>query len=120
MSSNYLIKTKKGKEVWISDKYIHEKDGKGVDTYRAGFLTKLSKQENPLDNEFLENSYLHKILDLADVTIVVLDKKGIVTFINKSGCRLLNYKDTDIIGKNWFTNFLPKEIGKELKNKYEK
>ncbi len=120
LSSKYLIKTKKGKELWITDKYIYEKDGKGVNIYRAGILTKLSQPENPLDNVFLENSYLHKILDLADVTIVVLDKKGVVTFINKSGCRLLNYKDTDIIGKNWFTSFLPKETGKGLKVKYEK
>ena len=119
-SSKFLIKTKNGKEKWISDKHIYEYDGKGIKSYRTGILTESSGTQISADNMFLESSYFHKILDLTDVTILVLDRNGDVSFINQAGCKLLNYEYSDIIGKNWFMNFLPKESGKELKSKYLK
>ncbi|MBN2180350.1 MAG: PAS domain S-box protein, partial [Sedimentisphaerales bacterium] len=47
-------------------------------------------------------------------------KKGIVTLINQKGCEILNYDEKDIIGKNWFDNFLPKEDGKKVKSIFKK
>jgi PAS domain S-box-containing protein len=41
--------------------------------------------------------------------LVALNKEARVTLINKAGCRMLGYKEKDIIGKNWFSNFIPKD-----------
>ncbi len=53
-------------------------------------------------------------LDIANVIIVALDSKGKVTFINKKGARVLGYPEKEIIGRDWFANFLPQEEQKKL------
>lgn len=58
-----------------------------------------------------------KYLDLSGVMIVALDNRGKVTLINKKGCEILEYKNSnEIIGKNWFDNFIPKKNVVEVKN----
>ncbi len=56
-----------------------------------------------------------KYLNLASVIMVAIDKKGKVTYINKKGCKILGYREKEIVGKNWFDNFIPKRIRKEIK-----
>jgi len=49
-------------------------------------------------------------LDVAGVIIVAINTKGEVTLINKKGCEVLGCKEQEVIGKNWFDNFLPPGI----------
>jgi PAS domain S-box-containing protein len=46
-------------------------------------------------------------LNVAGVMIVALDYTGIVTLINPKGCEILGLKESDVIGKDWFANFVP-------------
>ncbi len=55
-------------------------------------------------------------LDLIKEIIISINNKGIITFINKEGCKILGYKKEEIIGKNWFKEFIPKENQEEVKN----
>ncbi|MCJ7582114.1 MAG: PAS domain S-box protein [Candidatus Aminicenantes bacterium] len=57
-----------------------------------------------------------KIIDLADIFYVVIDVKQTVTMINKKGCEILGYRKKDILGKNWFDNFLPKRQQSKIKD----
>ena len=61
-----------------------------------------------------------KYLDIAEVIFLLLDNKGKVTLINKKGCKLLGYSNKDIVGKNWFNNFLPPSQRDEVKAVFEK
>ncbi|MBC8320640.1 MAG: PAS domain S-box protein [Bacteroidetes bacterium] len=54
-----------------------------------------------------ERDKAHKYLNVADVIILALDRDGIVTLINKKGYLTLGYREEDIVGKNWFNNFVP-------------
>lgn len=54
-------------------------------------------------------------LDVVHTIIVEIDSSGNVVQINKRGCEILGYKEREIIGKNWFDNFLPKYFGPEVK-----
>ncbi len=58
------------------------------------------------------------LFDFVDVMFVVLDNKGKVFAANKKACEVLGYKENEIIGKDWFSNFLPKYQQKEVKNVY--
>jgi len=49
-------------------------------------------------------------LNIAAVMIIVLDSNGNVTLINRVGCEILGYEEKDILGKNWFDHFLPKNV----------
>jgi PAS domain S-box-containing protein len=69
-----------------------------------------------IQKENLQNS--RQYLDIAGVMILVLDSDQRVTLINKKGCETLGYPENKIIGKNWFDNFLPKEITNEVKSEF--
>ncbi|MGB5279057.1 MAG: PAS domain S-box protein [Gammaproteobacteria bacterium] len=46
-------------------------------------------------------------LDVAGVVIVALAADETVSLINQRGCEVLGYEENEIVGKNWFDNFLP-------------
>jgi len=55
-------------------------------------------------------------LDVAGVMILALDKKGNIILANKKCAEILEYDESDLPGKNWFDNFIPKKMNKEIKN----
>lgn len=56
-----------------------------------------------------EKNKFQMYLDIAAIMIVVLDKSGNVKLINKKGCKILGFKEHEILEKNWFDNFIPDE-----------
>ncbi len=48
-----------------------------------------------------------KYLDIAGCIMLVLKPDETVEMINKPGCDILGYSREDIVGLNWFDNFLP-------------
>jgi len=53
-------------------------------------------------------------LDIAKVMILCIATDGCVTLVNKLGCEILGYPEEEIIGKNWFTTFLPERLKDEI------
>lgn len=49
-----------------------------------------------------------KYFNVAGITLMVLDKNAEIIMINNKGCELLEGSKKEIIGKNWFETFLPK------------
>jgi PAS domain S-box-containing protein len=49
------------------------------------------------------------VLATAGVVIVALDTVGRVTLINRKGCELLGVPERDILGTDWFRNWLPED-----------
>ena len=56
-------------------------------------------------NRELEISRL--FFDLASMIFVVLNSEGIVERVNHYGAERLTYNEDEIVGKNWFDNFVP-------------
>jgi PAS domain S-box-containing protein len=52
-------------------------------------------------------------LEVAGVMIVVIDRQGTVTLINRKGGEILGYEEEEIVGKNWFDHFIPSRIRNE-------
>ena len=67
-----------------------------------------------------ERDIFQRYFDLVEVIIVALDREGKVTFINRKGCEVLGYAYNEIIGKNWFENFLPERIREEVKGVFQR
>jgi len=61
----------------------------------------VAKKEQPVSQKYL---------DLVGVIIVAIDADQKVNLINKRGCEVLGYKESEIVGKNWFENFIPERI----------
>ncbi len=58
----------------------------------------------------LEKEKFANYLDNAAVMTLVLDEQGTVLLINRMGCEVLGRPTEDIIGRNWFTSFLPDRL----------
>jgi PAS domain S-box-containing protein len=54
-----------------------------------------------------QKDLLRSYVDLVRVIIVALDTQGRITMINKRGRELLGKKENELIGKNWFMNYIP-------------
>lgn len=67
-----------------------------------------------------EKEMAQMYLDIAETMLVVLDKNREVTLVNQKTCEILGYKKNEIIGKNWFDNFSPKNNLEDVKIIFEK
>jgi diguanylate cyclase (GGDEF)-like protein/PAS domain S-box-containing protein len=56
-----------------------------------------------------ERDRVQMYLDIARVMIVVLDRSGEITLINRRGCELTGYTEIELLGRNWFEVFVPEE-----------
>jgi len=54
-------------------------------------------------------------LDVAATMMVAIDRGEKVTLINKKGCEVLGYEEKEVLGKNWFDNFLPGGVHKQAR-----
>ncbi len=80
-------------------------------------ITPLKRMEDLLQ---LEKEKAQSYLDLAGTMILVLDGDGNISRINAKGCKILGYKEEEIIGRNWFDSFIPKTLRKEIKTVFKK
>jgi len=53
-----------------------------------------------------ERDRAHGYFDIAGSIIVVLDRSGNVRLINRSGCEILERTESEILGANWFDEFV--------------
>ena len=61
-----------------------------------------------------------KYLDIAGVIIVVIGSDKKIILINKKGCEILEYKEEEMIGKDWFETFIPERVRGEVKIAFSK
>jgi PAS domain S-box-containing protein len=61
-----------------------------------------------------EHNKLRKYLEVAGVIVIVLDRQGRVELVNRKGCDVLGFREEEILGKNWFSNFIPERIKAEV------
>jgi len=103
-----FAKRKDGSEfpVEVSLNYFIIEEGK----FAIAFLTDITERKKQEDIIQKEKERAQRYLDVAPVIFVVINKDQKVARINKVGCYLLGYNEDEVIGKNWFDNYLPKDI----------
>jgi PAS domain S-box-containing protein len=61
-----------------------------------------------------ERDVAQNYLDIAGAIILCMDTDGHVTLVNKRGCEILGYSKEEIVGKDWFSTFLPEGMRSEI------
>ena len=61
-----------------------------------------------------EKNTAQRYLDIAGVMMVAIDQTGDVVLVNKKACEILGHTEGEILGKNWFDNFLPTRYREEI------
>ena len=59
-------------------------------------------------------------LDIAGTMLLALDARGTVTMINRKGCEILGRPEEEILGKNWFDNFLHASVREDIRRMFPK
>jgi PAS domain S-box-containing protein len=50
----------------------------------------------------------------------LMEEREKIRLINNKGCEILGYEEHEVVGKNWFDNFLPEEIRGEIKGVFDR
>lgn len=66
-----------------------------------------------------EQERAQEYLDVAGVMMTALDVEGKITLINQKGCEVLEAAKSELIGKNWFDNFLPENMRREVRGVFD-
>lgn len=61
-----------------------------------------------------------KYFDLAGIMFVALDAEGKITLINRKGCEILEYQESELLGKNWVDFCLPDYMRSEISEVFRK
>ncbi len=119
LAKSYSILTKEGEERLISwhSTFFNDEEGNlsGV-LYSGEDITEKRKMRVELETE---RETMKQYLDIANVILIAIDANEKVSLINRKGCDLLGYEHEEIIGKNWFDNFLPKRICNKTKEVFQ-
>ncbi|MEA3265369.1 MAG: PAS domain S-box protein [Candidatus Fermentibacteria bacterium] len=83
---------------------------------RATAIRDMTQQKAAEKLLIAEKEKASNYLELANVMFIALDPHGTVTLANKKACEVLDWNEKDIIGKNWFDNFLPVYLRKTVKS----
>ena len=92
--------------------------------YNGGTLTRsltYAVQRDYITKKYERERDISKMyLDVAGVMLLVLNVDQTVAMINKKGCEILECEESEVVGKNWFDNFIPERIRKDVKDVFDK
>ncbi len=109
-----------GEVRWMrwTDRALFDNQGQKLSIQTFGQdITAIKEAEQALR---LEQEKAQQYLDIAEVMMVAINKKGEITLINQKGSKILGYEESELIGRNWFETCLPERIRKEVRQVIKK
>ncbi|MFH1282754.1 MAG: PAS domain S-box protein [bacterium] len=76
-------------------------------------LSRNSKKTNPSTNSSKQSKQMNesvidsRLLEMGNVLVVIIDDKYRVILVNERSCEVLGFNESEIIGKDWFSSFIP-------------
>ena len=116
LANHTLLVAKDGTEHPIADSGAPIRDREGTITGVVLVFRDQTQQRAAQKLLVREKERAQQYLDLAGTMLIGLDTSGNVTLVNRKGCEVLGYREKDIIGKNWFEQFLPAESVNRITN----
>ncbi len=116
MEKRYFHKS--GQVVWALLSVSLVWDDQGKPRYFISQIQDISERKQAEVSLQAERERAQNYLDIAEVTMLALNRDGIVTLINQKGCEILGYSAEEIIGKDWIS-FLPEDIREEIRGAFQ-
>lgn len=85
-----------GKPCWVYQKYFHNRNRNGELHSTSGIVQNIDFTENLL----IENEKFYHAVKYSHTPIIITDRNGLITFINKRCEDLYNYSSNELIGEN--------------------
>lgn len=103
-----------GKSGWASEITGPLRNVKGEIIGVIGVINEITDRKEAEAAILAEKEKAQQYLDVASVMFIALDQNGTVTLANKKAAEILETTEADIMGKNWFENFIPEWQREEL------
>ncbi|VAW18094.1 hypothetical protein MNBD_BACTEROID01-1375 [hydrothermal vent metagenome] len=85
-----------------------------------GIIRDITKRKDAEAQIIKERNQAQQYLDVAAVMIAVLDIDGNIIKINKKGCEILGFEESEILHKNWFDLCISDEDKKESRTLFDR
>jgi PAS domain S-box-containing protein len=103
------------KGIWAADSVDPVLDEQGRLTGVVHIIRDITDRKKAEEALREEKNKTHQYLDIAGTMLLAIDANGKVSLANKKGCETLEYDEKDIIGKDWFDNFIPKRMREDVR-----
>ena len=114
----WIHKTKWGKEfptiVFLKRVNVHGHK------FLQATVRDVTEQKRREESMKREKEMSEKYFNAAGVVLGVIDLNSNITTVNKKGLKILDYKEKELIGKNWINILVPKRKRKKLKVIFKK
>ena len=87
----------------------HQRLSDGTLSYSTIFVTDINKRKKIQDNLIEQTKTAQMYLDIVDVMILGLNNKGVINLVNRKTCEILGFEEYELLGRNWFKNYLTNE-----------
>lgn len=96
-------------EQWYENRVVPSENGLAI------FFQNITERKLAHTKILEEKLKAQQYLNVAGVMLLCLDFTGKIKLINPKGCEILGYTEEEILNKNWFDYFLPKEEIEKVK-----
>ena len=116
----YLQKRKNGESFWSDASISLIRDERGDTIGFVGIDRDITQQKNNEKEIIQQKAKAERYLNLAGVMFIGLNSSGSVEIANQKACNILEISQKDIIGLNWFDNFIPDDKTAYVKGIFKK
>ncbi len=103
----YRIITGAGEVRWVEDRTWVPRELDGTIRYRQGIVIDVTSRKQA-EQELKESERrFREIMETVELAGVTLDPTGNISFVNDSLLRLTGWSREEVIGRNWFDQFVP-------------
>ena len=106
------LATQQGRRTFLVSKGpLHDTEGNVIGMFGISRdISTIKSTEEALRRERDRNQ---RYLDTLQGIMLALDSEGRITMLNRYGCELLGYRESELLGENWFKTCLPQPEGME-------
>lgn len=95
------------------------KDENGKITHYDGYIENVTERKELMEGIVQERDRSQLYLDIAGVMFIALDCAGNIILANQKTCEIIGKPEKELIGKNWFDNYLPKDVRSNVKDVFK-
>ncbi len=114
-SMEYRMYRHDGKMIWVHDEANQIERKSGDEGVMQGFIEDITDRKESERSIQIEKEKAQNYFNVAGIIMVGLESDQTVSMINKKGCETLELPENEIIGKNWFDNFIPEDFRKKAR-----
>ncbi len=101
---------------WLSTKLSFIENDAGEKYRMVVAVRDITDRKISAENISRERERAQTYFNSAKVILVALDSEGCISQINEEGCSVLGYTHEELLGSNWFDNYLVSHEREDIKN----